>query len=423
MASTGMRLTNLGLDVLAKALAGRTTSDGSQIHFSRVSIGDSVKNNAVVSVTDDSILERTALIHKIQDLPITGIEFSGTGTAVIHCQVSNANVTTDFFMREIALFATDQDSNAEVLYAYCNRGNLGEPIPAGGGSYVVNTTLSIVTVVSNVANVTANINGDLVWVKQSVFDNHVNSTSPHPNFLQKKSAVTTSASLWATGGNTGHIRPMSIENVGRQILGGDANQIPNLASRVTQNEINIANLFMQLDSEAESGLEANLLIFEDFTGDADVIDRFQSKVTNTVAAVNNLYVDSIEGLLAGHWYTISDGVRQEFVRVKSIALNDGAYSVIFDQDLTKTFKVADTKIFRTTANIGDGFASGAGDILSKTFVYNRVYQGKSSTSEVQVEYFDISLNDVDNGDISLKYSVNAKDGDINSEGEFTLSTN
>ena len=152
---------------------------------------------------------------------------------------------------------------------------------------------------------------------------------------------------------------MATENVRTLILGDDTDTLPQLNKRVIQTEINIANLYMQLNAEREIGLQPNLLLMEDFSDSAN-IDTYNAKIITTVAGVRGVQIPTDEGILAGHWYTITDGVRDEYVRVKSVAKNDGAIVAIFDNVLTNTYTLANAQLMRSTALIRNGNAQGSG---------------------------------------------------------------
>ena len=113
-----------------------------------------------------------------------------------------------------------------------------------------------------------------------------------------------------------------------------SSQVPNLINRVAQSETNISNLFMFLDSVAEQ-LEGNLLIFEDFK-QSRFLDLLKTKVLNTVGGPNDIYVESLDGILIGHWYILSDGTHSKLLRVKSVACNNGLYDVMFEEPIERT---------------------------------------------------------------------------------------
>ena len=223
---------------------------------------------------------------------------------------------------------------------------------------------------------------DLRLYRPALFSNHehIYSTQPHPNVPKLEDAITSTNEIWACG-NDNNLRPITINNISRLILGDDAGTIGRLSNRLDQTEINIANLFMQLNSEKEFGLDANLLIAEDFIGESDCTDILMRDVNHEVGGINSVCLDDWNGILVGHFYTISDGVRSEFVQCKSIAKNDDLVEVIFTDNFTKNFDLSSTKIFRSTGNILSGQLGADDDILEKVFTFDDVWQGESTATE------------------------------------------
>jgi hypothetical protein len=146
-----MTLTKAGRNVLA---AGQT---GAPIMFVRVKAGDGILP------PDASIADMTDVINWITDLPINSNTVTGDGMTEIECILSNQNLETGYWFREIGLFALDAEGN-EVLYAYSNAGDEPDYIPAGGGAHAVNIVFTLITVVDQAENVTAVISENLGFV-------------------------------------------------------------------------------------------------------------------------------------------------------------------------------------------------------------------------------------------------------------------
>ena len=397
-------MTRRGLDLLAKAVAGK------ELHFSRVAFGDSVSNGMMIEPTLEEQMEFNALINRRIDLPMADVSFNGNGTAVVKFQVKNAEIAEGFFIRELGLFAIDPDTGEEILYCYRNSGALSEYIPAGGGAVVWDIVMSLITVVDQATNVTAVIDANLAYVSQSEFSAHVNADNPHPNIPTKSTDVTATSKVWATDEDL-NLHLISVENLSKQVLGGDAGDIPKMNSRLTQTEINVANLYMQLNAEKELGLTANLLLVEDFSTN-DCCDLYEGVVVSSFAGFNNLVLESDRGILSGCWYTITDGVNSEYVKVDSVARNGSQIGVMLDRQLVYTYNPECTKLLRSTALFSGGKAYGAGDIRGVTYKFDEVFAGTGGnvstiltmdTTQKNIEAFSLE------GDAA--FTVN---------GEFTL---
>ena len=405
-AEAGSRLTRAGLDLLAKAVAGK------ELRYTRVKFGDSIKNGKVIEPSDEQMVEYTSLIHAREiELPIADVRFSGGGTATVKFVVDNTNVEEGFWAREVGLFATDPDTNQEILYCYRNTGVLSTYIPAGGHAVAMTLVINLITVIDQATNVTAIVDASLLHVTQAEFIDHINDVNPHPNIPHKAKALTTTDAIWVTGTDQ-QLHTITTENLTIQMLGGNLYELPHLSSRIAQTEINVANLFMQVNAKEELNLDANLLLAEDFE-DNRFCDFFKVKVNDEVGGVNNVCVADARGVLEGHYYTISDGVRSQAVRVQSVAKNDNLYVIIFEQDLNYTFNLKKTYLYRSTGLVTDKKLSGAGDLRSSLFKFTDVWKGESS-SQTQSLKLATTLSNKKNFTLSGDWAF---DGD----GFFTIS--
>lgn len=145
----GLILTNKGRTLQAKAQAGAT------LNFNRIGIGDG-------SLSGQSVPDLNALISEKKSLAITKLKIQSTDKAVVGTVLSNQDIVTGFYFREIGVFAQDPDVG-EILYCYGNAGAGAEYIPAGGGPDIVEKAIDVVTIVGNASSVTATIDESLVF--------------------------------------------------------------------------------------------------------------------------------------------------------------------------------------------------------------------------------------------------------------------
>ena len=404
-AKEGTRVTKRGFDLMAKAIAGK------ELHYTRVAFGDSTVGGEVIDVSEEEGVLLNDLVNWKLDLPMADCSFTGGGTVTIRFSVQNANITEGFFVREIGLFAEDPDTGEEILYCYRNSGILSSYIPAGGGSVVWNMIMSLITVVDSATNVTAVIDANLAFVSQSELLEHINSENPHPNIPKLGDDVETTTHIWCTQSDN-NLHKISLENLRLLILGGDAANIPKMDRRLSQAEIAIANLYMQLNAEAEFGLKPNLMLVEDFADD-DCCDMYICKIISQVAGVNGFQLESDQGILNGHWYTITDGINAEYVQVRSVAKNGDAYVVILEAELVHTYNLANTYFLRSTALIANQQCMGAGDLRSTSIPFGEIWRGTGGQVSTTLTLETVQ-NKISNFTIS-------GDGAFNSNGEFTLS--
>jgi hypothetical protein len=165
-----LTLTRAGRKVLAQ---GQT---GLPIHFTRVTVGDG-------EMTPGTVIEdMTGLVHPLNDLPINGNTIIGDGTTQIDCVLSNHDLVVMLELREVGLFAVDNDNGNEILYAYTNAGDLPDYIPAGNGPNAVELLLSIVTVIRQAENIIVNITAGYGFVTPAQLETRLADLyGPHDN--------------------------------------------------------------------------------------------------------------------------------------------------------------------------------------------------------------------------------------------------
>lgn len=152
----GIILTNKGRNLQAKA------QTGVELKYTRIGIGDG-------QLTGQSIPTLTKLISEKKTLPLTKLKLQGQGKAVVGAVLSNLEVTTGFYFREMGVFALDPDEG-EILYGYGNSGANAEYIPPAGGADIIEKSIDMIVVVGQAANVTAVIDSSLVWATHDDLD-------------------------------------------------------------------------------------------------------------------------------------------------------------------------------------------------------------------------------------------------------------
>ena len=140
----GMELTNAGRNILAKALLGKT------LKFTRAWAGDGYLPEGV------DVREMTQIVKPHREMEIAEMSIPPhIGTAKITVVLTNKELTTGFFFREIGLFAEDPDTGAEFLYGYCNSGDTADYMPGQDGPDAVYYRFDLTVIVDQAKNVTA----------------------------------------------------------------------------------------------------------------------------------------------------------------------------------------------------------------------------------------------------------------------------
>ncbi|WP_217562805.1 phage tail protein [Paenibacillus sp. GbtcB18] len=148
----GFVLTNKGRNLQAKA------ETGVRLNYTRMAIGDG-------QLAGQSIPTLNKLISEKKSLPITKLRIQTQGRAVIGAVLSNQDITTGFYFREIGVFAQDPDEG-EILFCYGNSGTNAEYIPPTGGADLVEKSIDAIVIVGTATNVTATIDSSLVYATQ-----------------------------------------------------------------------------------------------------------------------------------------------------------------------------------------------------------------------------------------------------------------
>jgi phage-related tail fiber protein len=147
----GISFTAKGRELMAKS------QTGVKLNFTKISVGDGILNQSIDNLD--------SLISPIKDLTITKLKTMTGGKATIGGVLTNQNIITGFYWKELGLFAQDPDLG-EILYCYGNAGNLAEYIPPAGGADILEKQINIIALIGNAESVTAVIDESLVYATQ-----------------------------------------------------------------------------------------------------------------------------------------------------------------------------------------------------------------------------------------------------------------
>lgn len=390
--------TYAGRDLMSKCQIGK------ELHYSKFLLSDG-------EVTDsEDLRNRTTLVNSAKlNAPIVGVRVLGNGHAQIQAQISNQDLETGFFTRELGIIAIDPDTEEEILYAYANFGNASNYIPSAARGIVQTVDWTVETIIDQATNITATIDGSTVFVTHATFNDHVYDSNPHPNVPIKKTQIEFPSEIWAAD-NDSDLHKISINALRRTVLGTDSATIPLMNSRISQLEIELSNLIIKDLANSEAP-DSNLIVYEDFEN-PDMIDRFSARVTSVMAGSDSIDLETLTGIHVGAWYWISDGRNQEYVKIKSVSKNGSIYRAILTRVLQKTYSDTATKLYRTTAEISNGSAFGSGDQRTIQYLPSLIWTGIVGTASTTIEL-----------DTSLNHSAEFEhDGDVqfNASGFFTL---
>jgi len=238
----GITLTNKGRNLLAKA------QTGVEIKYTRFGIGDG-------QLGGQSIVDLNALISQKQSLGIAKLKVQPGGKAVVGTVITNKNLTTGFYFREVGIFAQDP-TEGEILFGYANCGPTAEYIPVGGGQDAIEKTFDIIIIIGNAPNVSAVLDSSLVWETpdgaQEKVDTHAKNTILH--------VTQTDKDKW----NALYSTPLANGTPSKLIIGGTSSVgVSNAAARADHKHemptaTDVLNALKGVDGTG-SGLDADLL--------------------------------------------------------------------------------------------------------------------------------------------------------------------
>lgn len=265
----GLVFTNRGRNLQAKAQTGE------QLLFTRIAIGDGYLGGA-------SIVELNALRNERKSLNITKLRTSLDGaSATIGTVLSNQEITSGFYFREIGIFALDP-TQGEVLYCYANAGDTADYIPAGGGEDVLEKTIDLKIFIGNAPNVSAVIDESLVYetTNNKGLPNGYASLDEEGNVpLDQLGNVVVEVPVNSVNGKTGDVvltaqdvgaaTPADVQAVDDKVVSHTADDAnPHNVTKAQVGLGNVQNYGMANQPQAESGTATNVYMNPKLTKDA-----------------------------------------------------------------------------------------------------------------------------------------------------------
>lgn len=150
MSFGGLILTQNGINIQGKVQGGKT------LQFTRIGIGSGDLSGPMTSVS--------SMINEVKSMPIVKFNIATGGKVTLGFVLSNQEIDSGFWWKEIGVYAKDPDTQQELLYAYGNAQSAAEYIPAGAGSTdVIEKNVDVVLVVGTGGTITATIDKSHVY--------------------------------------------------------------------------------------------------------------------------------------------------------------------------------------------------------------------------------------------------------------------
>ena len=160
-------LTNAGLSMVAE-------SQGSgQLIFTNIKLGA----GSLAAGEDIKVL--AAVKNPLLTANISNIDTKTAGQTTLTAVISNAAVTSGFFAKEMGVYAKIGTGGTEKLYAYTNAGNYADYMP-DKTAQINENQIKITLIVGNAANVTAIIDGSIVYpTKETMTESITKAVKAH----------------------------------------------------------------------------------------------------------------------------------------------------------------------------------------------------------------------------------------------------
>ena len=168
----GHQMPQTGRNLMAKLIATQRP-----LVYSSVKVGDGVLGGRLISGLTDLISFKKSF--SISATPTR----SGDGRWNVTAIFNNADIAQDFWWREWGVYATDPDTEQEVLVAYANAGDTADYVHAwtgGDDSTYVEEQITCACVVSSDLEVTAQLDRSQLFAPLDALQVHLEDTdNPH----------------------------------------------------------------------------------------------------------------------------------------------------------------------------------------------------------------------------------------------------
>ncbi|WP_196598612.1 phage tail protein [Pectinatus frisingensis] len=163
----GITLTNAGINMIAESQASKTA-----LIFTNLKMGDGNLSDG------EDIKKLLALKNPLLTLTPNLFKNKGNGLVTLRFAVSNENLETGFFAREIGVYAKIGDDGTEQLYAYTNAGNLTDYMP-DKNTPIDEQIIDIDIITGNASEVKIYLDGKIMYITKPDFDEHINDKLAH----------------------------------------------------------------------------------------------------------------------------------------------------------------------------------------------------------------------------------------------------
>lgn len=373
-------LTKLGEIALSKAEAG----------IGQINVLRAIASN---DWTDGDLTELTELAEVMELSIIRKYTKEGSTSTCIDVQLNNKDLLVGFTLNSIGIYASHEDINNGDPFLYmvaqADQGYGDAVPPITKTPALINYSFCLMNFASSQVTVVIDPSG---LITSAEMESHVQSKKPHPNTPSLSNDVTDISrvsAIWVEEMDDADLHRITINGMQMLILGDDASTIKSMRSRLRQLEMGQANSQLRMADEGQI-VDNNMSYVENFKNPSK-IDRFSVQVVSVAAGDDSIDVESVSGIYVGSHYTITDGIAQEAIVVKSCVHNGDKYRIIVEEAIKNKYTLANTKIYRSTLDISNGQAYGSGIRRGLTYVpsigkFEGVKGDSTSTISLETSY-------------------------------------
>lgn len=155
MAYGTLYLTSQGLELASKTLLSKS------LQFTKFAVGSGTLENDDV----ENIRDLTDLVNQVSIFNITKIKRDSNNQVTVKALFKNTDVTNNFYLKEVGLYAKDLDTGQEILFAYLNYGNEADYINTSQ-EQKKEYYYDLIIKVDNSGNVAIEINSETIYVTE-----------------------------------------------------------------------------------------------------------------------------------------------------------------------------------------------------------------------------------------------------------------
>ena len=160
--------------------------------------------------------------------------------------------------------------------------------------------------------------------------------------------------------------------------------VSKLATRVDHLERTTGDMALVMDANMMYP-QGDAYLVENFDN-PDKVDLTEVEVSSAISGDDSINVADVSNLVIGANYTLTDGINQEIVQIKSISTSTTTKRVILENAVVNQYDETRTKLYRSSVAIYDGKAYSGGNIRTEIFEPALDFKGSTTQKEITAQF-------------------------------------